>query len=141
MLEISGKLDDPEYIKGLDKSKFLDAHENVFSFSSHLASMEVLQMLTLFIAPSDIDDVGQQLYHFVLGTMDIDRGKECHENCFFQLVIGKGDLSGVTVYGDHKVAVIARRSRMADDVSMKSVQTSKSKTDNFIIRFLRRLIG
>lgn len=111
VLEISGKLDDPEYIKGLDKSKFLDAHENVFAFSSHLASMEVLQMLTLFIAPSDIDDVGQQLYHFVLGTMDIESGKECHENCFFQTVIGRGDLSGVTVYGQHNVAVGARNFR------------------------------
>lgn len=110
-LEISGKLDDPEYIKGLDKSKFLDAHENVFAFSSHLASMEVLQMLTLFIAPSAIDDVGQQLYHFVLGTMDIENGKECHENCFFQTVIGRGDLSGVTVYGQHNVAVVARNLR------------------------------
>lgn len=42
VLKISGKLNDPEYIKGLDKSKFLEAHENVFAFSSQLASMEVL---------------------------------------------------------------------------------------------------
>jgi hypothetical protein len=73
--EISGKPDDPEYIKGLDKSKFLDAHENVFAFNSHPASMEVLQMLTLFIAPSGIDDVGQQLSYFVLGTIDIESMK------------------------------------------------------------------
>lgn len=112
VLEISGKLDDPDYIKGLDKSKFLDAHENVFAFSSHLASMEVLQMLTLFISPSGIDDVGQQLYHFVLGSMDIEVNKKCHENCFFQSVVGRGDLSGVTVYGLHDIAFAARGLRL-----------------------------
>ncbi len=121
VLEISGKLDDPEYIKGLDKSKFLDAHENVFAFSSHLASMEVLQMLTLFIAPSGIVDVGQQLYHFVLGTMDIDSNKECHENCFFQSIIGKADLSRVIVYGEHEIAVKARNLR-EKEISLNQVE-------------------
>jgi len=107
-LEMSGKLDDPEYIKGLDKSYFLDAHENVFAFSSHLASLEVLQLLTLFIAPGGIDDVGQQMHHFVLGTMDIHKDHVCHEHCFFQEMVGKGDLAGVTVYGQHDVAANAR---------------------------------
>jgi len=125
VLEISGKLDDPEYIKGLDKFKFLDAHENVFAFSSHLASMEVLQMLTLFIAPSGIDDVGQQLYHFVLGTMDIDNNKECYENCFFQSVIGRGDLSGVKVYGEHEIAVVARNLRATKNILNKVEKVSK----------------
>ncbi|MEL7585270.1 MAG: ThiF family adenylyltransferase [Prolixibacteraceae bacterium] len=113
VLEMDGKLDDPEYIKGLDKSIFSDAHENVFVFSSHLASMEVLQMLTLFIAPSGIHDVGQQMQHFVTGALDIDRDKACHTNCFFQGVIGTGDLSGVIVYGKHDIAASARRSRAA----------------------------
>lgn len=109
-LEISGKLDDPDYIRGLDKATFLDAHENVFVFSSHLASMEVLQLLSLFIAPSDISDVGQQMYHFVPGTMDVERGEHCNENCYFPTIIGRGDLAG-TVYGDHPVAAAARRQR------------------------------
>lgn len=125
VLEISGKLDDPEYIKGLDKSKFLDAHENVFAFSSHLASMEVLQLLTLFIAPSGIADVGQQLYHFVLGTMDVDTSKVCHENCFFQSAIGKGDLAGVTVYGEHEIAVVARNLRAKENSLNQTEKVSK----------------
>jgi molybdopterin-synthase adenylyltransferase len=110
-LEMSGKLDDPEYIRGLDKSVFLDAHENVFVFSSHLASLEVLQLLTLFIAPSGISDVGQQMHHFVLGTMDVVKTLKCHENCFFQGVIGKGDFAGVTVYGQHDIAANVRKVR------------------------------
>jgi molybdopterin/thiamine biosynthesis adenylyltransferase len=111
-LEKTGMLDDPEYIKGLDKSAFLDAHENVYVFSSHLASMEVLQMLSLFIAPSGINDVGQQLHHFVLGSMDADRSKQCHENCFFPRVTGKGDFSGINVCGEHKAAADARLQRV-----------------------------
>lgn len=140
-LEISGKLDDPEYIKGLDKSKFLDAHENVFAFSSHLASMEVLQMLTLFIAPSGIDDVGQQLYHFVLGRMDIESENECHVNCFFQSVIGRGDLSNVFVYGEHTIAVNARSLRFQFDHNILSHGVKKLKKENWFIKLIRKLFS
>ncbi len=97
-------------------------------------------MLTLFIAPSGIDNVGQQLYYFVLGTMDINGNKECHENCFFQSVIGRGDLSGITVYGMHNVAVNARGLRMSGKVYSQHKQIRKSKQENFFIRLLRRLI-
>jgi len=65
-------------------------------------------MLSLFIAPSGIDDVGQQLYHFVLGTMDIDKKIKCRPNCFFLTIIGKGDFSGVVVYDKHQIAKVAR---------------------------------
>lgn len=111
VLEMDGKLDDPEYIKGLSKAIYADAHENVYAFSSHLASMEVLQMLNLFIAPSGVKDVGQQMYHFVTGTMDISREDKCHENCFFPSITGQADLAGIKVYGSHKVAEEARQAR------------------------------
>lgn len=130
VLEASGKMDDPEYIKGLDKSTFIDAHENVFVFSSHLASMEVLQLLTLFIAPSGIDDVGQQLYHFVLGKMDVDH-HTCHEHCFFQSIIGKGDLTGVEPYGIHLVASEARNSRIK----------TTDKKDSWLSMVFKKLFG
>lgn len=142
-LEISGKLDDSDYINGLDKSTFIDAHENVFVFSNHLASLEVLQMLTLFIAPSGINDVGQQMQHFVTGTMDIDRNKSCEENCFFQTIVGKGDFAGITVYGQHDVAMRARNSR---NTPLESEQKAKlkvavgilQKAKTFLIRLLAR---
>lgn len=110
-LEKSGMLDDPSYIKGLSDSTFLNAHENVFVFSSHLASLEVLQMLSLFIAPSGFADVGQQMHHFVLGEMECEKNKVCDDNCFFQGIIGKGDYSGIEVFGRHKVAEKARSLR------------------------------
>ena len=110
-LEKSGMLDDPSYIKGLAESALINAHENVFVFSSYLASMEVLQMLSLVIAPSGFSDVGQQMHHFVLGNMDVDKTKVCDKNCFFQTVIGKGDFVGIQVYSEHQVAINARKSR------------------------------
>ena len=106
-LEKQGYLDDPSYLKDFPEAAKLNAHENVFAFGSHLASMEVLQMLSLFLAPGDIADLGQQMYHFVLGSLEVSR-INCHENCFFPTIIGKGDHSDIEVYGEHKVAEQAR---------------------------------
>ena len=44
--------------------------------------------------------------------MDIESENECHLNCFFQAVIGRGDLSNVIVYGEHTIAVNARNLRI-----------------------------
>lgn len=109
-LEKSGFLDDPDYIQGLE-NKILDAHENVFVFSSHLASLEVLQMLSLFISPSGCDDVGIQTHHFITGNLDIDKSKTCHVNCLFPTLLGKGDNSDLVVWGSHKAAEAARSLR------------------------------
>lgn len=100
-LESEGYLDDPDYIEGMSQ-KFKEAHENVFAFSSHLASMEVLQLLSLFIAPSGVSDVGLQNYHFVSGRMDAEENKQCNESCFFPTILGKGDHSGIQVWGKHR---------------------------------------
>jgi hypothetical protein len=102
-LESEGYLDDPDYVEGMSQ-KFKEAHENVFAFSSHLASMEVLQLLSLFIAPSGISDVGLQNYHFVSGRLDVEENRECNESCFFPTILGKGDNSGVQVWGNHAKA-------------------------------------
>ena len=111
ILEKAGKIDDPDYIKGMADKTFFEAHENVYVFSSHLASMEVLQLLSLFIAPSGISDVGQQLHHFTTGKLDIEENKSCHKNCFFPTIIGKGDGSGIIPFDSHPIAEKARKER------------------------------
>lgn len=103
-LERDGYFDDPEYIKGLPKSAFIDAHENVFAFSSHLASLEVLQLLSFYLAPSGISKVGQQMHHFVTGRMDVEQNKVCLTNCYFTSISGMGDCTGVEAFGLHKLA-------------------------------------
>lgn len=116
VLEKSGRMDDPEYIKGMEKNGFVEAHENVFVFSSHLASLEVLQMLSLFISPSGIGDIGQQMHHFVTGKMDVSDNQTCHENCFFKSIIGKGDTTGIEVFGKHELAEQARKERQRNNL-------------------------
>lgn len=111
VLERSGKLDDPSYMAGVDTKEFHDAHENVFCFSSHLASMEVFQLISLFISPAGISDIGQQMYHLVTGSLDISPNEQCKEKCFFPTIIGRGDYAGITVYGKHEVAEKARKER------------------------------
>lgn len=111
ILERNRSLDDPTYIAGLPRNASIDFHENVFAFSSHLASMEVIQMLSLFVSPSGISDVGQQIFHLTLGTMDVER-HSCHPSCYFRTIIGKGDLTGVQVHGDHERARLARQKRI-----------------------------
>jgi len=109
ILERNGFLDDPSYVLGLIEDKaYKEAHENVFPFSSNLASLEVLQLLSLFIAPSGLADMGQQMFHFTLGTMDQDKTKGCCPECYFQSIVGEGDSCGVQVYDRHLVAENAR---------------------------------
>jgi molybdopterin-synthase adenylyltransferase len=111
-LEKEGKLDDPSYLAGLDRSQFIDAHENVYVFSSNVASLEVLQLQNMLIAPSGMADVGQQMYHFVSGQLDRDKSKDCYQACYFQEVVGRGDLVNTIVYGVHPVAEAARKLRL-----------------------------
>lgn len=121
-----GKLDDPEYIKGLDPAVFREAHENVYAFSSHLASLEVLQMLALFIAPGGIADQGQQIHHFVTGNMDAKYNDTCHERCLFQEIIGKGDSTGIVVYAPHNVAMHLRQTRAATQLQTQPLHQRES---------------
>ena len=104
-------MDDPSYLTGLNKSQFVDTHENVFPFSSNVASLEVLQLLSLFIGPSGLSDVHQQMFHFVPGTMEQHKDKTCNPECYFQSIVGIGDYSGIEVYGVHPVAEEARNAR------------------------------
>ncbi len=110
-LEKSGLMDDPSYMKGMEDSGYKESHENVYPFSTNLASLEVFQLLSLFIAPSGIANLGQQMYHFVIGSMEQNKNISCNDNCFFQTIIGLGDKSGVTVHGKHKTAENARMNR------------------------------
>lgn len=110
-LERTGMLDDPSYVKDMPNASILNARENVFVFSSHLASLEVLQVLSLVLAPSGISNVGQQMFHFVTGTQEQQRTKKCHKYCFFQGIIGKGGYAGVIPYGTHGVAEKVRNGR------------------------------
>jgi len=122
ILEKGGYLDDPSYIRGLENKELLEVHENVYAFSSHLASLEVLQLLNLYIAPSGLADVGQQTYHFVTGSLDREKNQECFEGCYFQQNVGLGDSNPVVVYARHPIAELARRWRERKELNSDELE-------------------
>ena len=108
-LEKLGLLDDPSYMKDIEHFGFKDVHENVYPFSANLASLEVLQLLSLFVSPSGISDIGQQTHHFVMGSLEQDKNQNCKSTCYFPSIIGQGDNTGLTVFGNH---IAAKNSRI-----------------------------
>jgi molybdopterin-synthase adenylyltransferase len=110
-VERDGHLDDPNYIKGLPKGHPLLSSENVFAFGASTASMEVLQLLSMLVAPSDIADIGAQNYHFVTGELDLD-WPCCKPNCLYSgELLAAGDTSGLVVTGRHQAADQERAAR------------------------------
>ena len=103
-MEREGHLDDPSYIKNLSDDHILKRNENVFSFSLNLASLQVLQMLSMVIDPLGISNVGEQNYHFVTGTMDVTRGGKCNAGCLYPPIVALGDSAGWIVTGRHFAA-------------------------------------
>jgi molybdopterin-synthase adenylyltransferase len=98
-MEREGSLEDPQYIDSLPKDHHMKARENVFAFSMSCASLQILQMLALVLAPQDQPNPGQQLYHFVGGFMEEPNYATCHDECPFPALIARGDACGFTVTG------------------------------------------
>ena len=101
--EREGWLDDPDYIKGLPESHPIKRNENVMAFSLNVASLEVLQLFMMVIAPLKISNAGQQSYHFVPGISET-KFQECKETCLYPSFTAKGDRTGLVVTGEHKLA-------------------------------------
>ncbi len=136
-----GYFDDPTYISGLPEDHPVRRNENVFAFSLRAASLEVLQMLMMVIAPLGIADAGQQTYHFVPGILDPPRFEFCNAGCPYPALVGRGDTTGLVVTGRH---IFAERVRAQRDAVRKSipwryrVANSLSKVRHIILRRERR---
>jgi hypothetical protein len=109
--ERDGLLDDPSYVEGLPPDHPIRGNQNVFVFSLGAASLEVLQLLSMVIAPSSVSDTGAQNYHFVTGHLDVDT-RGCQPGCLYSSDLRSlGDRSGVSVVGRHYVAEWERAAR------------------------------
>jgi hypothetical protein len=93
--EREGLLDDPKYIDGLPDDHPLKTRQNVFAFSMSCASLQMLQMLALVLAPLDQPNPGSQLYHFVGGFMEEPTYGECHPECLFPSLVALGNSCGI----------------------------------------------
>lgn len=112
--EREGWLDDPDYIRGLPESHPIKRNENVIAFSLNVASLEVLQLLMMVIAPLGISDAGQQSYHFIPGIFDAPKFELCNENCLYPGFIAKGDQTGLVVTGKHLLAQQMRQTHFGE---------------------------
>ena len=97
--EREGLLDDPKYIDGLPDDHPLKTRQNVFAFSMSCASLQMLQMLALVLAPLDQPNPGSQLYHFVGGFMEGPTYGACHPECLFPSLVALGDSCGIRATG------------------------------------------
>jgi len=109
--EREGLLDDPTYIAGLPKDHPLKMRENVFAFSMSCASMEMLQMLALILAPLNQPNLGEQLYHFVGNITEPPAYGSCHPECQFPAIVALGDDCGISATGIRPRAAGAQESR------------------------------
>jgi len=125
-LERLGHLDDPSYIQTLPREHALRRNENVFPFSLNLASLQVLQMLSMVTAPLGIPYVGTQNHHFVTGTLDVEDFDGCHSYCPFPSFIATGDSCGIRATAEHPKAAAIRRSKSQEK---KQVGTLTTKRD------------
>lgn len=141
--EREGHFDDPTYIQGLPEDHPAKRNENVFAFSLGAASLQVLQALSMVIAPSGVSHPGAQTYHFVTGRLDVSPPDGCDPNCSFPPLLALGDGTGLVVTGQHAKALAARATR---DRALEAVD--KPKGDSFfnrlpaaLSRACRRMFG
>lgn len=89
--EAAGKLDDPSYLSGLPADHRFKRNENVFPFSTNLASLEVLQLIALVTGVAGIHDFGVQRYRYVPGILEQLGTKLCNHECDTSAQVGIGD--------------------------------------------------
>jgi hypothetical protein len=95
-LDISGKLDDPDYIKNLPREKQeLLSRRNVFPFSMAVAAHEILHFVGCISGLERVAGVGPQTYHCYPGEMQVHRNRICEPDCAYQALTATcSDLSG-----------------------------------------------
>jgi hypothetical protein len=123
-VERRGDLDDPTYIENLPIDHALRRNENVFSFSAHLASSLVMQALHVALNPVSNSDIGEQIYHFVDGTIDRAMGTQCYESCYFSSMVAKGDSEGLPITGvDLGAAKLRAQNKESEQSFMRWVKS------------------
>lgn len=106
--EKAGMLDDSSYLKGLPPNHRFKRNENVFPFSTNLASLEVMQFIALVTGIGGINNFGIQRYRYNPGIIEADVEKSCKAGCETSKLIGYGDRY-FNLYGRDLSAEAARK--------------------------------
>ncbi len=111
--EREGYLDRPSYIEGLPDDHPAHRRENVFTFGLAAASLELLQLLSLVVAPGGVGDVGAQRYVASLGRIELD-WRSCEPTCLYSgRLAALADDADIRVTGRHEAAEAERAARRA----------------------------
>ena len=105
--ERDGYLDDPRYIQGLPEGHALRRGENVFAFSLGCASLQLLQLLAMTVAPSHTDP-GAQRYRFASSALTSDLATRCDPGCLHKGFVALGDGAPINVTARHAAAEASR---------------------------------
>jgi hypothetical protein len=75
------------------------------------ASLELMQLLQMVVAPGGVADIGSQHYNLKTGTIDIDT-RGCEPGCpYSERVLGQGEDAFFSPLGEHPVAQAEREAR------------------------------
>lgn len=138
-LERAGDLDDPKYIEGLPEGHYLKASENVFAYSQACASLEILQLLSMVVAPLEIANPGEWNFHFVTGTLDCERDSRCAPTCVHERVVGSGDAVSAPT-GRHPIAEQARVTGEPGSIHVRVTRRLRSAASE-LTKLWRRMTG
>jgi hypothetical protein len=81
-LDREGRLDDPDYLKGLsqaDRERY--GRRNVLAFSLSVAAHQILQLVGLISGNARVGGIGPQTYHAYPGEMTVRREGSCAADC------------------------------------------------------------
>lgn len=95
-VERDGLLDDTSYLAALPNDHPIKRNENVFAFAAAAASAQLLQFLSMVVAPAGLADVRAQLFHFATGRLDVDN-RSCEATCLYSgELLAMGDRCPIT---------------------------------------------
>lgn len=123
-LELSGELDNPNYIKGLPKNHFANRGENVFGFSLSLAALEIQQFLSLVLKPRGIY-YGPKEMDFNTGNIDFNFENECRSKCAIsESLLGLADDINHSLISNH---IAAEKSRIKHAKNLLEFKKAKKR--------------
>jgi hypothetical protein len=96
-LDREGKLDDPDYVRGLSSAESERyQRRNVFAFSLSVAAHQVLQLVGLVTGNPRVGGSGPQTYHAYPGNMTVSDIDKCQSDCDVAPLTASGQESLVT---------------------------------------------
>lgn len=107
--EQEGLLEDPSYLAGLPPDHAFKRNENIFPFSTSLASLETMQFIEMMTGIGGTHYFGPQRYVYNAGYIRLFEARKCEQECLFTKGIAMGDTLFPPPYGNDHSANAARK--------------------------------